>query len=237
MSERKNGQFLSARLKIAGPTALALILLSADPTLAARTSGTDSSYMENYSYAQKPPALGIVGSIPLDIHGVLGEAMTTGKDVVPPNGFIAFCVRHLQECLATAPHPKTVRMTEARRVELETVQVAVNAQIAPKDNPSHLWDYASNGSGDCNTYALTKRQALMRQGWPEEALLLAAAYDELGEGHLVLIAHTDAGDFALDNRVRHVVEWRALPYRWISIQSQTSAGRWVQLVDARGAHG
>ena len=126
-------------------------------------------------------------------------------------------------------------MTESRRVELETVQISVNAQIAPQENPSHVWEYARGGSGDCNTYALTKRQALIQRGWPEEALLLAAAYDELGEGHLVLIAHTDAGDFALDNRVQHVVDWRALPYRWISIQSQASAGRWVQVVDTRVA--
>jgi predicted transglutaminase-like cysteine proteinase len=237
VSERKNGQFLSARLKITGPAALALILLSAPPSFAARTSGTDSSYMDNYSYAQKPSAFGAIGSIPLDIHAVSGKAITTGKDVIPPSGFIAFCVRHYEECLATAPHPKTVQMTEARRFELETVQTSVNAQIAPEENPSHLWEYASNGSGDCNTYALTKRQALIRSGWPEEALLLAAAHDELGEGHLLLIAHTDAGDFALDNRLRHVVDWLALPYRWVSIQSQTSAGRWVRVVDARGAHG
>lgn len=235
MSER-NGLFLGASSTVIGPAVLATIFLFAVPSFAARTPETDSSYMDNYSYAQHP-AFGAIGSIPLDIHNASRIPITTGHAVPPPSGFIGFCVQHLQDCLATAPHPKTVQMTEARRVELETVQISVNAQITPQKNPSQVWGYARNGSGDCNTYALTKRQALMQQGWPEEALLLAAVYDEIGEGHLVLVAHTDAGDFALDNRVRHVVDWRALPYQWISMQSQTSAGRWVQVVDARGGQG
>jgi predicted transglutaminase-like cysteine proteinase len=173
-----------------------------------------------------------IGQLPLATHSDVGT-VPTGTAVIPPSGFVGFCVKHSEECLISSAHPSVVPFTPERRTELEQVQVATNTEIAPRANPAHSWDYARDGGGDCNTYALTKRHALIARGWPEDSLLLAAAYDELGEGHLVLIARTSEGDFALDNRVNHVVEWSVLPYRWISMQSQNSPARWVQIVDKR----
>ena len=172
-----------------------------------------------------------IGKLPLAATHSSAGTMHTAEAVIPPAGFVGFCVKHAQECLTSSSHPSTVSFTLDRRAELEQVQVASNAGIAPRANPAHSWDYARDGGGDCNTYALTKRQALMARGWPADSLLLAAAYDELGEGHLVLIARTSEGDFALDNRVDHVVEWSALPYRWISMQSQNSPARWVKVIE------
>lgn len=160
-----------------------------------------------------------------------GTAMATGDAVIPPMGFIGFCVKHSKECLVTASDTQPIELTDARRAELDRVQADVNWQIKPRVDPTHAWDYANDGYGDCNTYALTKRQALIALGWPEDTLLLAAAYDELGEGHLVLVARTSKGDFVLDNRLPPVVAWDALPYRWVSMQSQQSPARWVKVVD------
>lgn len=172
-----------------------------------------------------------IGKLPLpSTHSTVGT-MATAEAVIPPAGFVGFCVKYSQECLTSSSHPSAVSLTSDRRDELEQVQVSTNAAIAPRANPAHTWEYARGGAGDCNTYALTKRQALMARGWPADDLLLAAAYDELGEGHLVLIARTTDGDFALDNRVDHVVEWSALPYRWVSMQSQNSPARWVKVID------
>jgi predicted transglutaminase-like cysteine proteinase len=174
-----------------------------------------------------------IGRLPLGATRSTAGAMLTAEAVIPPAGFVGFCVKHSPECLTSSSHPSTVTLSPDRRAELEQVQVATNAEIAPRANPAHTWEYAFNGAGDCNTYALTKRHALMARGWPADRLLLAAAYDELGEGHLVLIARTSDGDFALDNRVDHVVEWSALPYRWISMQSQNSPARWVKVIDKK----
>ncbi len=160
-----------------------------------------------------------------------GTAMATGDAVIPPMGFIGFCVKHSNECLVSASNTQPVELTDARRAELDRVQADINWQIKPREDPTHAWRYATDGYGDCNTYALTKRQALIALGWPEDTLLLAAAYDELGEGHLVLVARTSEGDFVLDNRLPPVVAWNALPYRWVSMQSQTSPARWVKVVD------
>jgi predicted transglutaminase-like cysteine proteinase len=204
---------------------LCLIAISA-AALSACSSDMEYGGNNNMQFAS-------IGRLPLPTRSSPGTMMATGDAVIPPAGFVGFCVKHSEECLISNPHAPTVALTQDRRAELEQVQVATNQTIRPRANPSHSWDYARDGAGDCNTYALTKRHALISSGWPESSLLLAAAYDELGEGHLVLIARTSDGDFALDNRVDHVVEWSALPYRWVSIQSQTSPGRWVKITDHR----
>ena len=160
-----------------------------------------------------------------------GTMIATGDAVIPPVGFIGFCVHHSGECLISSPKHDVVVLTDKRRAELKRVQADINWDIKPRVNPAHTWNYASDGYGDCNTYALTKRKALIALGWPEDALLLAAVYDELGEGHLVLVARTTKGDFVLDNRLAPVVLWNTLPYRWVSMQSQQSPARWVSVVD------
>ncbi len=166
--------------------------------------------------------------------------MATGAPAVPPAGFIGFCVRHFQECTGASPAPAVVELTAERRRELDDVQAAANRSIRPREDPAHVWDYPVDGTGDCNKFALAKRRALVELGWPRDALLLTAALTEQGEGHLVLVARTSAGDLVLDNRQAPVVEWSRLPYHWLSRQSERSPTQWLsilaqpaQMADAR----
>jgi predicted transglutaminase-like cysteine proteinase len=156
--------------------------------------------------------------------------MPTGAPAIPPAGFLGFCARHLPECLGKPQGPATIELTDGTRQALEAVQTRINSAIIPREDPSHAWDYSTDGMGDCNKYALTKRRDLIAQGFPRSALLLATATTERGEGHLVLLVRTSRGDLVLDNRVPHVVDWTALPYRWVSIQSQDSPVRWVSVL-------
>jgi predicted transglutaminase-like cysteine proteinase len=158
-----------------------------------------------------------------------GSAIATGPAVVPPSGFIHFCVKHAEECLMNGRDAARIELTTTRQAELRDVQARVNGAIEPREDPAHVWEYARNGHGDCNTYALTKRRALIALGWPEETLLLAAVYTEHNEGHLVLVVRTSQGDLVLDNRLPRIVEWTVLPYRWVSMQSQASPARWVRV--------
>jgi predicted transglutaminase-like cysteine proteinase len=182
------------------------------------------------------PALCVFLSL-LSPPATAGSTMATGSAVVPPSGFIGFCAQHAQECLVTAREGAALReLTKARRAELEDVQAKINAEIEPREVPTHAWEYAKRGAGDCNTFALTKRRALIALGWPEETLLLAAAYTEHAEGHLVLVVRTSQGDLVLDNRLQQVVDWTALPYRWVSMQSQQNPTRWLQIVSVTAAN-
>ncbi len=158
-----------------------------------------------------------------------GAPLPTGAPVVPPAGFLGFCMHHLRECAGRTHAARLVAMTTAKWRQIDEVQGEVNAAIRPREMNPRVWDYATNGAGDCNTFALTKRRELIELGWPKEDLLLVTAVTERGEGHLALVAHTDQGDLVLDNRVTHVVDWRRLPYRWISIQSPESPTKWLSI--------
>ena len=156
--------------------------------------------------------------------------MPTGAAAVPPAGFLGFCAKHLPECLSRSQEAAVVELTEDQSRAIEAVQGAVNASITPRLDPAHTWDYSTDGTGDCNKYALTKRRELIARGIPRSALLLATAKTERDEGHLVLVVRTDRGDLVLDNRVPHVVDWSVLPYRWVSVQSPQSPVRWVSIL-------
>jgi predicted transglutaminase-like cysteine proteinase len=155
--------------------------------------------------------------------------MPTGNSAVPPAGVMGFCIKYLAECSTKPAGSVVVTLDDQRRHQLETVQARVNTAIAPRSMPGHEWDYASHGYGECNQYALEKRRDLIALGWPREALLLTAALTERGEGHLVLVARTSAGDLVLDNRSGPVVDWSYLPYHWVEQQRASSLTQWVSL--------
>jgi len=81
--------------------------------------------------------------------------------------------------------------------------------------------------GDCEDFAIEKRRRLMVEGIPSDELRLATCWDETGEGHAVLTVDTDQGTLVLDNRRRSVVQFEALPYRWVSRQN---GKEWVAIV-------
>jgi predicted transglutaminase-like cysteine proteinase len=179
--------------------------------------------------AFKSMALSAVGAI-MSLSALAAPHMATGDAAVAPRGFIGFCLRYQGECKSAAPAPVAVDLTEDGELQLEFVQAKVNRLVRPRANPDHVWDYPTDGYGDCNKYAIAKRAELIALGWPRTALLLAAATTEDGEGHLVLVVTTSKGDLVLDNRQRHIVEWRDLPYRWISRQNPRNLAEWVSIV-------
>jgi predicted transglutaminase-like cysteine proteinase len=180
--------------------------------------------------AFKSMALSAVGAI-MSLSALAAPHMATGDAAVAPRGFIGFCLRYQGECKSAAPAPVAVDLTEDGERQLEFVQAKVNRLVRPRANPDHVWDYPTDGYGDCNKYAIAKRAELIALGWPRTALLLAAATTEDGEGHLVLVVATTKGDLVLDNRQRHIVEWRDLPYRWISRQNPRNLAEWVSIVE------
>lgn len=156
--------------------------------------------------------------------------MPTGALVAPPGGFIGFCARHLAECSGSVGDPAVVALTPAARQQLDAVQAKVNAAIQWRDDPRHVWDYPTDGEGDCNKFALEKRRELIALGWPRDALLLTTALTEHGEPHLVLVARTSEGDLVLDSRAAPVLDWTRLPYRWLARQSPENPALWVDVL-------
>ena len=83
--------------------------------------------------------------------------------------------------------------------------------------------------GDCEDYALLKRQILMRAGWPASALLMTVVVDEHHEGHAVLTARTARGDYILDNKTDELRLWHQTPYEFLMRQSYLDPRIWMSL--------
>ena len=147
---------------------------------------------------------------------------------IAPFAHVMFCVRSPAEC-AESNGPDTVELTREKKRELIAINRQVNQQIAPRnDAGDDVWALAPQ-SGDCEDYAITKRHALIQQGWPAASLRLAIAYTSWGEGHLVLVVRTSKGDMVLDNLTGAVRNWRKTGFRWQMIQAAGNPRIWYRL--------
>ncbi len=151
----------------------------------------------------------------------------------PPQGYVAFCRKNPRKCL---PGTRTVQrpvLTTDRLVELDEVNRLVNDAIAPMTDQeiygvSEYWTLPVS-RGDCEDYALLKRQILMSRGWPKSSLLLTVVRDENGAGHAVLTVRTAQGDFIADNKNSEILNWQKTPYQYVMRQSYLNQQNWMRL--------
>src|SRR6266404_2090499 len=97
----------------------------------------------------------------MSLPALASPPMATGAAVVAPRGFIGFCLKYQLECRVTSSPPAAVELTEDRYQQLEFAQAKVNRLVRPRANPDHVWDYPTDGYGDCNNYAIAKRAELI----------------------------------------------------------------------------
>ncbi len=160
--------------------------------------------------------------------------MPVGQQVVPPNGFISFCLRNPKECEGGTDHPTNMVMTPGRWTQINEVNDYVNRnipQIEDIDNYGTVenWTYPNERGGDCEDLALLKRKMLIERGWPASDLLITVVREWNGDGHAILVATTDKGDYVLDNKNWAIVSWAQAPYTWAKQQSRERPYIWVNL--------
>ena len=108
-----------------------------------------------------------------------------------------------------------------RKANFDTQYIIDQLQYGVPD----FWTVAGK-FGDCEDYALAKRNALLQAGWDKDKLGLCVCYTQLGEGHCCLWVETDKGSFILDNNYPLPVKPSELPYKW---ESMLCDGVWRQL--------
>ena len=155
-----------------------------------------------------------------------------------PYGFIRFCEAEPLECRPVGVQDARIEATAQRLAELDEVNRRINRQIEPATDMEiygvqEFWTIPKT-RGDCEDYALLKRQILMRRGWPASALLMTVVRDERGDGHAVLTARTAQGDFILDNKVADVRLWHQTGYRFVMRQSFVEPRLWMSLAPDGG---
>ena len=147
--------------------------------------------------------------------------------------WVRFCEQVPSECAVNASEPAMIELTPEAWRTIVRVNREVNRAIKPKTDAEHWgvedrWDFAEDGYGDCEDYQLVKRKRLVATGFPERALRMTAVIDEDGEGHAVLMARTDRGDFILDNKRDAVLPWRETGYVYLQREGSTGSN-WVSL--------
>lgn len=130
--------------------------------------------------------------------------------------------------------PNNGLSAETRLKLISRINRYVNSKVrAAADRQTYgveeLWNrpgVRNNASGDCEDFAIEKRAQLLEQGYPPEDLFFAVAYRSDIGLHAVLIAHTQRGDYVLDNRSPYVTPWTRVPYVWVKRQSSQDPQQW-----------
>jgi predicted transglutaminase-like cysteine proteinase len=162
------------------------------------------------------------------------QPSVVGRRTVPPLAFVNFCNRNKDQCAVQkgnlAMRNGLVIATPAVLAGLIQVNSQVNVSMRRhSDNPTQdVWK-ADVSAGDCEDFVLTKRARLLAMGWPSSALSIAIVQTPKGEGHAVLVAHTDAGEFVLDNLKAHMLARAKTDYRFISMQDGSRRLGWNML--------
>jgi predicted transglutaminase-like cysteine proteinase len=173
------------------------------------------------------------GSAGADPAGAQKEFMRVFGLAQPPYGFVNFCERMPRECAPGRPEEQRFDATPERFVQLDAINRAVNHEIEPVTD-LELYGEADHWTipttrGDCEDYVLLKRKRLIALGWPPSALLITVVRDERGDGHAVLTARTQQGDFILDNKTDEIRIWYRVRYQFVMRQSYLNPRVWMSL--------
>jgi predicted transglutaminase-like cysteine proteinase len=151
----------------------------------------------------------------------------------PIAGWVRFCEQKPAECAVDVSEPATISLTPKAWQTIVQVNRQVNGAIKAKTDKDHwgvedIWDFAEDGSGDCEDYQLVKRKRLVEAGFPRRALRMTVVIDEEGAGHAVMMVRTDRGDFILDNKHNAVLPWHQTGYTYIKREGDTGS-TWASL--------
>ncbi len=151
-----------------------------------------------------------------------------------PYGFVQFCDRNPVACQGGTLEEARMPGTGDFKALLDRINRGVNGEIEPVTDRelygvTEYWTIPTHGKGDCEDYALLKRDRLMQAGWPASALLMTVVMDEKNEGHAVLTARTAHGDFILDNKTDELKLWSKTSYRFVMRQSYLNPRIWMSL--------
>lgn len=186
---------------------------------------------ENFEYCQ--PRKIALFSMPKALKPQLDQVQL-GSLTLPPMAHSVFCVHNPEDCRVRriAFRGRPIELTQERWKELVAVNAQVNRSIRPERNTLGLagekW-LIRPVAGDCNDYAVTKRNELLARGWPSRSLLLAEVATRWGEHHLILVVRTGTGDYILDNMNANIRLWSKAPYRWVRMQSPRNPLWWTKV--------
>lgn len=169
----------------------------------------------------------------------LSSPLPLGLPTAAPAGYTTLCETTpsqcpesqapagLQQAAFVVPPAQTALSPEEWKL-LNAINAQVNQRVRyvtdeERFGQPDVWAVATT-EGDCEDYALTKRQLLWAAGWRTGDLSLAIVDSPSTGAHAVLIANTTQGAYVLDSANAWVMPWKEADYTWVS--AQDADGHW-----------
>lgn len=159
--------------------------------------------------------------------------LPTKADAVAPEGAASLCQTHDWAC---AEGTQGAELGADLLKQVRKINRAANSAIQPVTDLDQYavaehWALPGAQGGDCEDYAMFKKQALIEAGVSADRLLLAVVLDRRDEPHAVLVLRTDGGDFVLDNVTNRILPWGRTGYTFISMQNPENPAGWVTVFE------
>ncbi|MEM9975399.1 MAG: transglutaminase-like cysteine peptidase [Pseudomonadota bacterium] len=168
----------------------------------------------------------VVGSAPLV---EAGSHIVPVKAVDAPAGFHGVCDRYVWACAAGsgagAVNERSL-MDVAREVNLTMNRRYPEIADDRQYDTAEFWALPTARGGDCEDFALAKKQALLERGVPTERLMIATVLDRSQQAHAVLVLRTAAGDMVLDNLTNRILPWEETGYFFLRMQDPNAPATW-----------
>jgi predicted transglutaminase-like cysteine proteinase len=143
-----------------------------------------------------------------------------------PRGFRVLCQDHPEQCQIRA-EAKPINYLQWEST-IEDTNRAVNHSIKYRpDVVDHFDD--SPEWGDCDDYALTKRDILLKRGFDPSTVLFLYAHlhgFEVGDDHIVLVVRTNYGLKVMDNLHDGVYDLGQMMVDWAYMEGTTNPKNW-----------
>lgn len=151
------------------------------------------------------------------------------NQVAPPSGARSLCQNYNWACTSSK---RAVTSSAPESAIVKKVNLQINRSVREVSDQSQYqrvehWALPTSLGGDCEDFALIKKQELQRYGVDPKRLLLATVLDINRNSHAVLVYRTTKGDFVLDNVTNDIRRWHDTGYIFLRMQDPTEPRRWV----------
>lgn len=108
--------------------------------------------------------------------------------------------------------PDALAKFEGTGVEMRKIKfkAQTGAHYSGENATAMIPDARTQGYGDCKSISVAFRNAMVEQGYPADAMLLALGTTEKGIGHMVVVIKTTTGDLVFDSRLKRITTPDAL---------------------------
>ncbi|WP_066549000.1 MULTISPECIES: transglutaminase-like cysteine peptidase [unclassified Sphingomonas] len=165
--------------------------------------------------------------------------MASGDAVAAPTGYAEMCARAPARCRTASSADTRSAPIDADQMRLvRRINRQVNRRVVAQADVGERWQSALNeggGIGDCEDFAIDKRNQLLRAGVRADQMFFATAYIPSVGLHAVLVVRTHKGDMVLDNRSDWVRLWSKTGYVWLARQSLNDPLTWFIVTQPRRA--